>query len=251
MISLKGVLLSLIILVTTITSSSATWSIIVVDPKTGAIGIAGASCTNSVYGIGRIVPGKGAIIVQAMSNGNARAKGAEMILAGATPEQILQTLKDPKFNPQWQQYAVVCMNDLDGSVTYTGDSASVHKGALTARGISVQGNILASADVLTAVLDAALKAQQDGLPLEEVLLRALEAGADKGGDRRCGESKASSAFITIMKTDDKPGKPHLNIVVNKESDNSNAVETLRNRFDASKKHGAAAHGKIDHEGSML
>jgi hypothetical protein len=49
----------------------ATWSIIVVDPKTKKIGIAGASCTPSVYGIGAIMPGKGAIVVQA--NGNAFA----------------------------------------------------------------------------------------------------------------------------------------------------------------------------------
>ncbi|HET9277132.1 MAG TPA: DUF1028 domain-containing protein, partial [Flavitalea sp.] len=49
--------------------SLATWSIIVIDPKTKEIGIAGASCTRSVYGIGAIIPGKGAIVVQAMSNG--------------------------------------------------------------------------------------------------------------------------------------------------------------------------------------
>jgi uncharacterized Ntn-hydrolase superfamily protein len=52
----------------------ATWSIIIVDPGTGEIGIAGASCTKNCYGIGEIIPGKGAIIVQAMSNSRARRK---------------------------------------------------------------------------------------------------------------------------------------------------------------------------------
>ncbi|MEO8402983.1 MAG: hypothetical protein ABI480_00250 [Chitinophagaceae bacterium] len=45
--------------------SAFAWSIIVVDPKTKQIGIAGASCTQGVYGIGAIYPGEGAVVVQA------------------------------------------------------------------------------------------------------------------------------------------------------------------------------------------
>jgi uncharacterized Ntn-hydrolase superfamily protein len=100
--------------------SFATWSIIIIDSKTGAIGIAGASCSYNCYGIGRIVPGKGAIIVQAMSNNDARAKGLEMIRAGASPEQIIAALKDPQFDFEEQQYAVVTLNQPDDSRTYTG-----------------------------------------------------------------------------------------------------------------------------------
>ena len=37
---------------------------IIIDPKTNEIGIAGASCTYNCYGIGKIIPKKGAIIVQ-------------------------------------------------------------------------------------------------------------------------------------------------------------------------------------------
>src|SRR6478736_1628177 len=84
----------------------ATWSIIIIDPKTKEIGIAAASCTYNCYGIGRIVPGMGAIIVQAMSNNEAREKGIEMILAEASPEQIIKALQDTIFEPDRQQYAV-------------------------------------------------------------------------------------------------------------------------------------------------
>jgi uncharacterized Ntn-hydrolase superfamily protein len=66
-----------------ITQLSATWSIIVIDLKTKEIGIAGASCSRSVYGIGAIIPGKGAVIVQASSNSEARRKGVQMIIAKA------------------------------------------------------------------------------------------------------------------------------------------------------------------------
>lgn len=80
-------ILFLILLVLNGTFTFATWSIIMIDPQTKEIGIAGASCTYNCYGIGRIVPGVGAVIVQAMSNSQARQKGVQLILAEATPKQ--------------------------------------------------------------------------------------------------------------------------------------------------------------------
>ncbi|MGA0556652.1 DUF1028 domain-containing protein [Larkinella sp. VNQ87] len=164
--------------------SYATWSIILIDPKTGEIGIAGASCTPNCYGIGRIVPGKGAIIVQAMSNSDARKKGLEMIRAGASPEQIIAALRDPQFDPEHQQYAVVTLAHPDASRTYTGDSTHAHKGALTAYGVSVQGNTLANEQELQVILDAVLQGQKENLRIDETLMRALVAGSEAGGDRR-------------------------------------------------------------------
>ena len=145
--------------------SFATGSIIVVDHKTKAIGIAGASCTYSVYGIGAIAPGKGAIVVQTMSNNETRAKGLEMILADASPEEILKAIKDPMFDHDEQQYAVICVNYLEKPLTYTGTSTTPNKGELTAKGISVQGNTLTDSKELLAVLNAAIKAQKDSLPI--------------------------------------------------------------------------------------
>jgi uncharacterized Ntn-hydrolase superfamily protein len=49
------------------------------------------------------------------------------------------------------------------------------------------------------VLNAAIKAQKDSLSIEDVLILALEAGAKFGGDKRCGDTKALSAFLTIAK----------------------------------------------------
>ena len=43
-----------------------------------------------------------AIIVQAMSNKQAREKGVEMILAESTPGQIIQVLRNPDFDPERQ-----------------------------------------------------------------------------------------------------------------------------------------------------
>jgi uncharacterized Ntn-hydrolase superfamily protein len=208
-----------------------TWSIIIIDPVTKEIGIAGASCTYSVYGIGAIVPGKGAIVVQAMSNALARLKGLKMIMADAPPKEILEAIKDPYFDPEEQQYAIICVNDLTHPQTFTGAENPSAKGAVTAKGISVQGNTLTNAEELKAVLDAALKAQKASLPIQEVLMLALEAGAKTGGDKRCGNRKASSAFITVAKPGDDPKKPYLNLVVNGTDEKANAVEALRKKFD--------------------
>src|SRR6478609_8226814 len=115
---MKILTLSLFFLITI--NSYATWSIIVIDPKTNEIGIAGASCTFSVYGIGGIIPGKGAIIVQAMSNKSAKKRGLQMMMANASPQQILDAIRDPQFDPEKQQYGIVCLKYLDQPLTYTG-----------------------------------------------------------------------------------------------------------------------------------
>jgi uncharacterized Ntn-hydrolase superfamily protein len=228
--TIKNLCLSILLLTVFCIPSFATWSIIVIDPKTKEIGIAGASCTASVYGIGLIVPGKGAIVVQAMSNSLARLQGFNMIIDGATPAVILQKIRHPDYDPEQQQYAILCMNDINHPATYTGTKTISHAGTLTANGISVQGNTLTNPEELQAIFDAAVKAQKDSLPIQDVLMLALEAGAKSGGDKRCGERKASSAFITVSKPDDVK-KHWLNLVIYGNDEHTRAVEALRQKFD--------------------
>ena len=208
----------------------ATWSIIIIDQRTHEIGIAGASCTHNCYGIGRIIPNMGAIIVQAMSNNQARKKGIEMILAEATPGQIIRALRSAEFDPERQQYAVVTIKHIDEPATYTGDSTAHFNGALTQGGVSVQGNILASDSELRIIMLAVEKGQRESLNIADILMTALEAGSEAGGDRRCGEQKAASAFITVAKPDDK--EPYLDInIFGQENGGQNAVLMLRDEFE--------------------
>jgi hypothetical protein len=60
-----------------------------IDPETGEIRNAGAFYTYNCYGIGGTIPGKGVIIVQAMSNKEAKTRGMEMIISVYSPEQII------------------------------------------------------------------------------------------------------------------------------------------------------------------
>ena len=210
--------------------SFATWSIIVMDPKTKQIGIAGASCTISVYGIGLILPGKGAIVVQANGNPFARLEGFKMLMDNATPAAILEKLRQPQFDPEQPQYAIMALSDIEHPVTYTGTRTISQAGSLTGNGISVQGNMLTHAEEIQAIFDAAVKARKDSLPIQDILMLALEAGAKSGGDKRCGERKASSAFVIVAKPDDVD-KYWLSLIIMGNDDHTHAVEALRQKFD--------------------
>lgn len=212
-------------------NSFATWSIIVIDPKTKEIGIAGASCTSNCSGIGSIVPGRGAIIVQAMSNYNAHDMGRKAIIAGHPIEGILAALRESRFHPEHQQYAIITLKQMN-PVTYTGDSTIFYNGVLTANGISVQGNLLSNENVLKAIFDEAVRARRDSLSVPEILMRALEIGSEAGGDKRCGEQRAQSAFIKVARPRDNAENPYLNLVIaSQPKGGNNAVAVLRREYE--------------------
>lgn len=239
---MKKAIIALTISILYSIGSFATWSIIMIDPNTNEIGIAGASCTYNCYGIGKIIPNMGAIIVQAMSNNQAREKGMEMIIAESTPEQIIQALRNPGFDPERQQYAVVTIKYIERPATYTGDSTKHYNGALTKAGVSVQGNTLASDSELKIIMEAVEKGQNESLNIAEILMSALEAGSASGGDKRCGEQKATSAFIIIAKPDEK--KPYINLnIFGQSKGGQNAVGMLRKKFEKWKKKNELGNGK--------
>lgn len=224
------ILFSLAMLFIANTQLFATWSIIIIDQKTKEIGIAGASCTRNCYGIGKILPGEGAIIVQAMSNNDARKTGVDMILSGHSPEEIIKALRNPSFDPEMQQYAVVSLNYFDVPATYTGASTHTFGGTLTGPGFSVQGNTLTGENVLKEIYEAVVRGQREGLRIDKILMLALEAGARAGGDKRCGEQTATSAFITVAKPGDR--KPYLNLqIFGQRTGGPNAVSMLSSKYD--------------------
>lgn len=220
-------------------SALATWSIIMADPISKKIGIAGASCTYNCYGIGKIVPGKGAIVVQAMSNKWAREKGVHMLLADASPQEIIDALTDSMYDPEQQQYGVVSLLYVTAPRTYTGSATHPFQGTLTAPGVAIQGNTLATEQVVQAILKAVVQGQQNQLPLEEILMLALEAGSAAGGDIRCGEQRATSAFLMVANPTDKPKRASLDLqFFGQKKGGMNAVTLLRSKYEKWKrKHG--------------
>jgi len=222
------------------------------DPKTGDVGVAGASCLPNQHAdaIAALVPGKGVAAVQAFWDLENRNKVYELLQSGKAAEQVLRQIANPNYDRgvNDRQYGVVTIND--GAVhvqAFTGTEAMAWSGSQTdsTNAVSVQGNILAGPDVV----GNALRAFQQSGPLEDRLMRALEAGSSAGGDVRCNSGRmqqtAATAFILVAHGGDAPyaardlGKtdqgtnkaPWLDISVKEPRFGPNPVKELRKRFD--------------------
>ncbi len=219
--------------------ASATWSIIVLDRATGFIGVAGASCTSDVYGIMTLIPGKGAIVAQALDHPPAVREAIRLIRAGVAPDSVIRAITSTSLDSasRDRQYGIATF--ADGQAQFSGSALRSYSGERHSDGIVVQGNILASAAVLDRALQAIQQARSAGKPLEDVMMAGLKAGADAGGDSRCGMQRATSAFIAVAKPDDVPNWPYLTLrVVGVEKGGSvNAVSMLQTRLALWRKNG--------------
>jgi uncharacterized Ntn-hydrolase superfamily protein len=178
----------------------ATWSLVAVDPETGEVGAAGATCGKMVWFIAELVPGRGAVVAQADTLLDGRDLAAEGLRAGLTPAEILSELTDPAFDPAFEtrQYGVAALSGE--AAAFTGAETEDVAHTMGDGSLSVQGNLLTG----SAVVEDAVAAYQDaeGEPMEERLMRGLEAGAAQGGDARCPpERAAKSAFVTVATED--------------------------------------------------
>ncbi|MEJ1095103.1 MULTISPECIES: DUF1028 domain-containing protein [unclassified Pseudoxanthomonas] len=195
----------------------ATWSIATVNPRTGTIGVAAASCSGGVYGIQTVVPGKGVVIVQAASNHDAREAAVAMLRKGAPLDTILAKITAPNsdYQPQRQQYALLSSGTDPRPRTYTGAEVPGAKATAGADHISVQGNTLASEDAVAKTIAALGKADwPDDLAMARAIMRAMDAGAKAGGDRRCGKANSNTAFIGLYRKTDPQDKPWVELAIN-------------------------------------
>ncbi|MFL1895999.1 DUF1028 domain-containing protein [Aquimarina sp. 2-A2] len=192
----KATLTLLLILTTSFfTNCHATWSIIAVDRQTGQIGVVGASCTFDVSGIASIVPGKGAVVVQAASDYFARMKGVELMYNGTSLNEILLAMKDAKFRPEKQQIGLILLDATSKPVVYSGFDIAAWSGEAIGSDFAVMGNILTDQTVISNAYKA-FNENRDK-PFAERLMLALKAGEESGGDKRCEKQYARSAFIMI------------------------------------------------------
>lgn len=187
--------LILILSITITTNANATWSIIAVDRNTGEIGIAGASCTFDVQGIASIVPGKGAIVVQAASSYFARMKGVELMNKDAQPSEILKAMSNKEFEPGKQQYGIVTLSKNTKPLVHSGNLIKDWNGSKTGNDFAVQGNILVSEEVIEKAFKKYNSMRKESMG--DRLISALKAGEITGGDKRCGSQYARSAFISV------------------------------------------------------
>ncbi len=202
-----------------------TWSVVGVDPVTGDVGVAVASCVETYGdGVAALVPGKGAAATQAGFNIDNRNLVFRLLQEGLTAEEIVQRVTDPEWDEETdrRQYGVVTMHDgfvhvagfttpLRQGITMGEDRVARYAGVMAdaSRGVSSQGNTLVSAAVVQDPLDAYRWEDPAGFNLlSDRLLRALEAGSIAGGDVRCNQGNirqtTSMAAILVARGGDPP-----------------------------------------------
>jgi len=212
-------------------AASATWSIVVLDRARGWIGVGAASCTADVYGIMRLMPGRGVLIAQAIGNDAAIGHAGELLGRGVPPDSVLEIITAPSLDTHTgeRQYAIAMLGG--GAVQFTGPATAPWHGERRTADVLVQGNSLTGPQVLDQALAAVERARAAGAPLEEVVMAGLRAGSSAGGDVRCGAQRATSAFLTVAKPGEKPFLPYLTLsVFGAARGTVNAVDVLRARL---------------------
>ena len=181
-----------------------TFSIIAFDPATNELGV---GVQSRAFGAGAAVPyakpGVGAVATQASANRQYGPKAIALLEQGLSPSEVVKRITDDDPGRDTRQVAVI--DTKGGSAVYTGkrviDRNSdpndlVHLGGyaghVTGVNFSVQGNTLASVEVVEAMA-AAYEAGKGSMA--DRLMDALDAGQSKGGDTR----GMQSAGILVVK----------------------------------------------------
>jgi len=171
---------------------AATFSIVARDSLTGELGVAVAS---RFFAVGAVVPWAkadvGAVATQSYANTTFGWRGLELLEKGATPAEVVRILLRNDDDPQRRQFGIV--GAYGKSATYTGEGCLAWAGGRNGANYAIQGNILASEEVVTAMEKTFLQTKGT---LAERIYAALLDGDEKGGDAR---GKQSAALLVVKK----------------------------------------------------
>ena len=142
-------------------SAQDTFSIVAVDPTTGEVGGAGATCLDtqsegvSAIIISDVLPGKGAIHTQSFWNGSNQVRARNKMLEGLSPEEIVDDLiaNDVQFNPSIRQYGIADLDDNNTprAAAFTGANCFDAKDHRIGENYAIQGNILLDTWILDSM----------------------------------------------------------------------------------------------------
>ena len=163
-----------------------TFSLVACDPRTGDLGVAVAS---KFLAVGAVVPwaraGVGAVAAQAWANTSYGPRGLDLLAAGKSPKEALDTLIQEDPQAEHRQAGIV---DAKGySATWTGRECHAWAGGVAGPNFTAQGNILVGEATITALAEVF---QRETGSLWRRMLAALAAGQAAGGDSRGQQSAA-------------------------------------------------------------
>lgn len=240
---MKNVILTALFLLFAISvKSQDTFSIVAMDPVTGEVGSAGASCVDlDVAGVptddflGELFPGVGAINTQAWYIPANQTNARNRMNEGYTPSEIIDWLinNDVQNQPQLRQYGIVGkVGDNVESAAHTGSSTDDYKGHILGPNYAIQGNILLGPEVLEGMEQGFLNAEGD---LACKLMGAMQGANIVGADTRCTSNGTSSlfAYIKVAQPSDIFGEPSFLVSLRTGStDQIEPIDELQLLFDA-------------------
>lgn len=177
-------------------TASATWSILLVDTRTGEIALGSATCLTNFdlrANTPVLIPGVGGATAQSFvdNTGQNRTLIRDLLATGSSTADILAQLSVFDSGHQTRQYGIISAlgDPLTFSGTGAGQWAGGETGVLVGAGegggdihYAIQGNVLSGPSVVSEALDAI-----EGTPgdLAEKLMAGMEAARAFGGDGRC------------------------------------------------------------------
>jgi len=208
--------------------SQSTFSIVAVDPSTGQVGSAGASCIAGSIIISDIHPGVGIIHTQSFYIAQNQNYARYLMNQGYSPQQIIDSLvaNDAQNNPQIRQYGIVDLVGGGRSAAFTGVNCFDYKGHLLGTTYAIQGNILLGPQILDSMQTRFLNTPGT---LADKLMAALQGAKVIGADTRCTSLGTSSisAFIRVANPQDTTGQLHLHLNVNNTPVGVDPIDSLQ------------------------
>lgn len=171
----------------------ATWSIVVVNTKTGEVAVATSTCLsgNIQTLVPLVVPGIGCGATQSFIDQGAvnRIKIWRGLHNGNPPLDIFKGIQETDGGYQTKQIGIVDL--FHDPLTFTGSAAGVARfgvaGVIGDLRYAIQGNVLSCQEVIVDAEAALLATQGD---LGQKLMAAMQAARARGGDGRCSCSQS-------------------------------------------------------------
>jgi uncharacterized Ntn-hydrolase superfamily protein len=208
--------------------SQDTFSITAVDPVTGQVGSAGASCIANCLILSDVHPGVGVIHTQALWNSTNQNYAKSLMNLGLSPQQIIDSLiaKDAQNNPSVRQYGIVDLINGGRTAAYTGINCTNYKNHIIGPTYTIQGNILLGQKVLDSMQVRFLNTPGT---LADKLMAALQGAKMIGADTRCTQYNKSSisAFLRVAKPNDPENNLYLHLNVGNTSGSKDPIDSLQ------------------------
>jgi uncharacterized Ntn-hydrolase superfamily protein len=189
----------------------ATFSICAIDPETGESGVA---VTTRVPFVGRAVPwvraGVGAVATQAWTVVEYGPQALDLLARRVEPRDVIERLLAGDRGRERRQIGLIDMRGR--AAAFTGSETSGWAGSRQGPHYTVQGNILVGPQVIDAVADHFEATAGARMPFAERLILALEAGQNRGGDRRWGYFQSAAIRIADPR-DPGRGGDHISLAI--------------------------------------